>query len=122
MNCTVKIANVYNNILKETTPELVICTNNKTYIGKLFNEMLNGAEEVQEVKEQFIYEGDVKGLIIKTYELLKRHNMIAKDGKTFLTMAHWQLVNGLTNESLYDLGIYKYNTDTELFKANGIEI
>lgn len=122
MNCTVKIANVYSRILEEAKPELVVYVNNKIYIGVLFFERTDGDDEIQDDIDGFDYNGDVKGLLVKIYGLLKKHNMIANDDKTFKTMAHWQDINGLTKESMCDLGIYEYNTDTELFNANGIVI
>lgn len=120
MKCTIKIANVYSTILEETTKELVIEANNKTYIGALFFEPID--EVVKESIQETSFEGSALELMITAYKMLKDNDMLASDDRTFHTMVHWQYMNHLTNDLISELKTYKYRTDSEVFNAYGITV
>lgn len=110
MNATIKIQNVYDEILEETTPELVITSGKKTFIGALFFPREKW-EKPRKVLEQIEAEGEPLKILLDAYDLLKRHNMTKADDKTFQTMVHWQYVNGFSDEMATEN--YKYKNDTE---------
>ena len=118
MKATVSIANVYDDILKEYSKDLVVICDGKTHMGCLFFEK----EEWDRIGE-YIDTVDVDGssidVCLEAYKLLEKHNMLARDGKTLLTMFHWQWVNGLGEDPELCSGMYEYKNDTELL--NNIE-
>lgn len=107
----IQIAKVYNEILEETSNELIIENNDKVHIGALFFE-IDDDEKVLEVIEEIETTGTAKDFIITAYNLMKKYDLL-KDG-TLKTMAHWQYINGVTNEMLDG---YKYNSDSEYLAA-----
>ena len=93
---TIKIANLYNTILKETKLDVIVEKKDKLYIGKLFFESL-GDYEVEEVYEEIELADDSSNIDIANalYPLYEKYNMLAKDGTTFQVTSHWSWVNGL---------------------------
>lgn len=110
MNVTLKIQNVYDDILEETKPALVLEKGKKVYIGALFFE-----KESWEMRRNVIEKAEVSGsmteILLTAYEMMKRHGMTKKDDKTLQTMAHWQYVNGVSDEMMIEN--YSYKNDTE---------
>lgn len=102
----IRIQNVYDKILEKTVPELVIKKDNKTFIGPLFFEMEDW-EKPDKIIDKVKVEGTVLEQLIEAYFLMKKHNMIANDNKTFATMLHWQFVNGFSDETFGELYIGK---------------
>lgn len=90
-------AKVYDEILAETTEELVTIKDGKIHIGKLFFEPIT--EVVTEVIEEMTAETDEE-IVDTAFYLCWRHNSIAKDGKTHSTMKHWAYMNGVVNKYL----------------------
>lgn len=95
MKFSIRIANVYDTILDETTKEIVIVKDRKTYIGALFFKK-DETEIVKKIIERIEFEGNAQDAMIIAYNLMKKHGMTKH--KTLLTMLHWQHVNGLTDE------------------------
>jgi hypothetical protein len=114
MKFSIRIANVYSDILEETRKEIVIVKDRKTYIGALFFKK-DADETVKKVFERVDFEGTAAEAMVIAYNMMKEHGLTKKDDKTLKTMLHWQHVNGLTNECI--LAGYHYKTDTELLAS-----
>lgn len=99
MKASIRIADVYCEILEESKKKLVIVKNHKTYVGALFFEK-DPWEKVKKVYDRVDIDGTAVDILVEAYELLKAHGMLTKD--TLQTMAHWQYVNGLTDEMITD--------------------
>ena len=110
MKANVKIAKVYNTILEETKTDLVIEKDNKTYIGALFFEA-EEHETITEIIEEQQIEGTPAAIILTAYFMKKKYNLLAKDNKTLQVMAHWQHVNGFSDEMF--INSYSCKNDTE---------
>lgn len=110
MKAIIKIQNVFDEILEETTPELVITSGKKTFIGALFFPREKW-EKPRKVLEQIEAEGEPLKILLSAYALLKRHNMTKADDRTFKTMVHWQYINGFSDEMATDN--YKFQNDTD---------
>ena len=91
----IKIAEVYNEILKETKIEPVAERMGKLFFGHLFFEPLY--EKVQKVLEEVeIADNSSNVEIAKAlFPLNKKYDLLAKDERTYSTNAHWAWVNGL---------------------------
>lgn len=109
MKFSIRIANVYDDILEETRKELVVVKDRKTYIGALFFRK-NEWEKVTKVFDRIDIEGSALDAMLAAYELKKKHGLLAKDDKTLLCMMHWQYVNGLTDDLITRCG---FKNDTE---------
>lgn len=94
----IMIADVKSNILDEVTKQLVVFRNNKMYFGALFWEPID--ETIVNVIETRELNNDATTLTILStaYKLVEKHNMLAKDGKTYSTMCHWAYINGLVDD------------------------
>lgn len=114
-NYTIKIQDVYNSILDETKPQLVVVKGayDKCFVGPLFFE-IDAFECLKGDAHKYVVIEEPTGadIVIAAYELLKEFDMLNKD--TLKTMAHWQYMNGVTN-NLYS-ECYKDITDEELLK------
>ena len=117
MKYTVKIQLVKDTILEETKKKLVVTRGRKSFIGALFFEK-ESWDVMGRVIEKKEIEGGALDVVLACYEMKKRHGMIAKDNKSFLTMAHWQHVNGLTDEIL---NFYDCKDDSEALAKIGAE-
>ena len=95
MKFSIRIANVYDAILEETTKEIVIVKDRKTYIGALFFKK-DETQLVKKVIERIDFEGNAQGAMVTAYNLMKKHGMAKRD--TLKTMMHWQFINGMTDE------------------------
>ena len=113
MNVKVRIQKVFDDITKETKQELVVVNGKKTFIGALFfkKEEWN---KPKKIVEELVVEGSALDVMLAAYNLMKNHDMIAKDDKTLKTMLHWQFINGFSDEMLDD---YKYKTDSEFLAS-----
>lgn len=109
MKISIRIANVYDTLLEETKKEIVIVKDRKTYVGALFFRK-DETEVVKKVFEKIEFEGNAQEAMIKAYQMMKEHGLIAKDDKTLKTMLHWQYMNGLTDEIVCTYG---FKNDTE---------
>lgn len=109
MKASVRIANVYDEILEETTKELVVVANRKSFVGALFFRKEKW-EKVKKVIDKVDVEGSALDIVLAAYNLKKKYGMLAKDDKTLQSMAHWQFVNGLTDEWI-DMHLYKNDTE-----------
>lgn len=116
MRAKIQIAKVYSELLEETETDIIIEANNKTFKGALFFE-IDPWERVTEVLEEVVLDTDVLTIILKAYDLMKKHGRIAKDDKTLLTMIHWQYMNHFSNDMLDEIKPYSYKTDAELLKT-----
>lgn len=112
--CEIRIQNVYDTILKESTPDLVIKKDGRTFIGPLFFEREDW-EKTTKIIEKVKADGDVIEQLIEAYYLLKKHNMTTNDNKIFATMLHWQYVNEFSDETFGELYIGK--NDTQIIDA-----
>lgn len=98
---TVKIAKVFNNILKETKVTGIFTRNGKEFYGPLFWEKQEDDEVKEILEEVTIPDGEsekaeVSCVIDKYIELAEKHGIKAyKD--TEKTMKHWQYMNGFSN-------------------------
>lgn len=92
------MAEVYDEILEETSVKLVAERNCKQFFGKLFFEPV--AEKIQkELKVVKLPETADSKLVVDTaYGLITEFGQLAKDGKTYSTMAHWVYMNNLISE------------------------
>ena len=113
MKFSIRIANVYNTLLAENRKELVIVKDHKTYVGTLFFKK-DETDVVKKVFERVEFEGSAQDAMIKAYNMMKEHDLLAKDDKTLITMLHWQWINGLTNEIS---NVYGFKTDTEFLAS-----
>lgn len=109
----VMIAKVYNTILGEMKKRLVIFTEGKVYEGALFWPM-SPDDMIMEIVSVNHVEGSVWDVMMEAYATLNVNGMLAKDGKTLLTMLHWQHVNGFSDEIFVDA--YGAKTDDEYIK------
>lgn len=112
--CEIRIQNVYDTILKESTPYLVIKKDGRTFIGPLFFG-LEDWEKTTKIIEKVKVGDDVIEQLIEAYYLLKKHNMTTNDNKIFATMFHWQYVNEFSDETFWELCIGK--NDTQIIDA-----
>lgn len=108
MKATVKIANVYDTICKDTTKDLVVEKDGQTFIGALFFKQEEW-DKIEDTVESTEVDGTAFDIMMAAYELKKKHGLLAKDDKTLTTMMHWQFINGLTDEMLDGYG---YENDT----------
>lgn len=112
----IRMQEVYDTLLRETRLDLVVVKNEKTYIGPLFFEQLE-SEVLKDVVDKINLSDDTAmHICLVCYALKEKHNMLASDDKTLLTMLHWQFINGLTKETVAQ--IYSYSTDTDYFIAH----
>lgn len=109
----VMIAKVYNTILGEMKKHLVIFTEGKVYEGALFWPM-DPDDMIMEIVSVNHVGGSVWDVMMEAYASLSVNEMLAKDGKTLLTMLHWQHVNGFSDEIFVDA--YGVKTDEEYIK------
>ncbi len=95
----IKIAEVYSEILKETKIEPVAERMGKLFFGHLFFEQVLD-EKVQKVLEEVeIHDNSTNIEIAKAlFPLNKKYGLLAKDGQTFSTNAHWAWMNGLAEK------------------------
>lgn len=101
MNYIIRIQDVFNGILSETKKELVVVKGlyKKVHIGPLFFEIDPYECLIPNIhKETKLDNPSAEEIILAAYNLLKEENMLKKG--TLSTMAHWQYVNGVTNEML----------------------
>ena len=115
MKYTVKIQEVKDDILEETKRELVVTRGRKSFIGALFFEK-ESWDIMGRVIEKKEIEGGALDVVLACYEMRKRHGMTTKDNHSFLSMAHWQYVNGLTDELLT---FYNCKDDSEALAKIG---
>lgn len=96
------MAEVYNEILEETSVKLVTERNGKQFFGKLFFEPV--AEKIQ--KELKVVElpetADSKLVVDTAYGLITEYGQLDKDGKTYSTMANWAYMNNVIPEYIND--------------------
>lgn len=109
MKASIRIADVYCEILEESKKELVIVKNHKTYVGALFFEK-DPWEKVKKVYDRVDIDGSAVDIMVEAYGMLKAHGMLKRD--TLQTMVHWQSVNGLTDEMIVEG--YECKDDEEL--------
>lgn len=95
----IRIQNVRSKLLEETKKKLVVVKNHKTYVGCLFFRK-NEDDRLGKVFDEVIIEDD-ETAIEEMMKLLAKHNMIASDGKTEVTIRHWGWINDLFNEMHY---------------------
>lgn len=110
MRASVMIAEVYDNILGELEKRLIIFHDGKVYKGCLFFP-LDGNDMIMKVISVNYVDGSVWDVMMEAYTSLKVNEMLAKDGKTLMTMLHWQYVNGFSDEMFTD--VYGYSNDNE---------
>ena len=110
----VRIQNVYDEITEETKQELVIVKDRKTYIGALFLRK-DPDDKLKKIIDEVVVDGSTMDVLLSAYNLKKKHDMIAKDDKTFKTMVHWQYVHGFSDD-FYIEG-YSYKDDTAYLAA-----
>lgn len=113
MKAIVKIANVYNEILEETNEELVVEKDGKVFLGALFFQVEEW-EKVQDTIDEVVVDGNALDIVMAAYELKEKHGMLAKDGKSLMTMLHWQYTNGVTDEMFIDS--YRCKNDQEFIE------
>ena len=83
MKASVRIANVYDNILEETTKKLVVVKDRKTYIGALFFKK-DKEEEVKKVHDRTEVDGTALDIVLAAYDLLKNQ----QEGAESPVLAH----------------------------------
>ena len=114
MKFSIRIANVYDTVLEETTKDIVIVKDRKTHIGALFFKK-DETQVVKKVFERVEFEGTAAEAMVTAYNMMKSHGLTKGDDKTLKTMLHWQHMNGLTDECI--LAGYHHKTDTELLAS-----
>lgn len=119
----IRIQEVYDTILKETKLDLVIVRNDRIYIGALFfikeeYQVLKDVLDRITLSDEPSEREDIMAehICLVCYALKEKHNMLAKDDKSLLTMLHWQFVNTLTSATHIDC--YEYSCDTDYLKAH----
>ena len=110
MNAIIKIQNIYDEILEETEPKLVLEKGKKVYVGALFFECEKWQKR-RKVLEQIEVNGSMTEILLTACDMLKRHNMTKADDKTFQTMAHWQYMNGVSDDMMIENYGFKSDTD-----------
>ena len=122
---TIKIQDVYSNILNETNKELVVTINRKTSIGPLFFQK-DPDDILKHIYSKVTLPDDTTAddIIINAYHLIKENNMVAGGHKTLITMAHWFNVNKLKQWGNYhsELYPYGYETDEEMIEALQLKV
>ena len=115
MDVNVRIQDVYNSTLNETEKKLVVVVGlyQRVHIGTLFFKQDPYECLMPKIHESVKVEStNAKEICLVAYELLKEFGMLKKG--TLKTMAHWQHVNGVTDEMLDG---YNYDTDEEFYKS-----
>ena len=110
----VRIQEVYSSLLEESKEELVIVKDRKTYIGALFFRK-DSDDKLKKIIDEVVVDGSTLDVLLSAYNLKKKHNMIAKDDKTFKTMVHWQYINGFSDDCYIES--YSYKNDTAYLAA-----
>ena len=111
---TIKIQDVYSNILNETKKKLVVTINRKTSIGPLFFQK-DPDETLKRIYSKVTLPDDTTAdeIIINAYKLLQENNMIAAGHETLIDMAHWFNLNRPKQWMNYHSRLYPYGSKTE---------
>ena len=108
----IAIVTIHSHILEEDKDDFVIfCNDGKVFRGALFfpldaDEMIVATKEIKHLETDNVWD-----IMHTAYQMLKSHDMLARDDKTLHCMLHWQHVNGFSDEMFTD--IYGTKNDTE---------
>ena len=117
MNAKFRLQEVHDSIMESTNMKLVTEIDGKVFTGALFFPLA----EYEKLGEWHIstemHDCKAKDIFVNAYNMLKQYGLVGKEGKTLLTMLHWQFLNGVTDECFTD--IHSVETDVEWLKQNG---
>lgn len=114
---SIKIVDIYDEILEEFYTDIVVEANGKKYCGALFFE-LEDYEHITYVLEEKKVDCDDDLFVYECYKLMDKHG-IAMYETTLPTMYHWALMQGLTKG--YSVDIYEAKNNIQLIQMFGFE-